>query len=103
MASATSEGARASEAVGGGGGRFGAKARSARATEGLGEGFEAFLALLEPLFGVLFGCLYLECSLEGLLEAPGFDLASILKGLGLVWEGFGGPELVFFRFRNPLA
>ena len=35
----TSEGAGASEAVGGGGGRFGAKARSARATEGLGEGF----------------------------------------------------------------
>ena len=29
----TSEGAKASEAVGGGGGRFGAKARSARATE----------------------------------------------------------------------
>ena len=38
---ATSEGAKASdsEAIGGGGGRFGAKARSARATEGLGEGF----------------------------------------------------------------
>ena len=35
---ATSEGAKASEAVGGGGGRFGAKARSARATEGLGWG-----------------------------------------------------------------
>ena len=35
---ATSEGAGASEAVGGGGGRFGAKARSARATEGLGWG-----------------------------------------------------------------
>ena len=34
----TSEGAKASEAVGGGGGYFGAKARSARATEGLGEG-----------------------------------------------------------------
>ena len=34
---ATSEGAGASEAVGGGGGRFGAKAGSARATERLGE------------------------------------------------------------------
>ena len=74
-----------------------------RVLEGFGEGFGAFLALFEALFGVLFGCLYLECSLEGLLEAPGFDLASILKGLGLVWEGFGGPEFVFFRFRNPLA
>ena len=74
-----------------------------RVMGGFGEGVGAFLALFEPLFGVLFGCLYLECSLEGLLEAPGFDLASILKGLGLVWEGFGGPELVFFRFRNPLA
>ena len=30
-----------------------------------------------------------ECSLEGLLEAPGLDFGSILRGLGGSGEGLG--------------
>ena len=39
-------------------------------------------------FGPIFGCLYFECSPKGVLEAPGLDFGSILKGLGGVWGGF---------------
>lgn len=37
---------------------------------------------IRSILKIIFGCLYLDCSLEGLLEPPGFDVASILKGLG---------------------
>ena len=42
-----------------------------RVLGGFWEGFGAFLASLGPFLGVVFRCLYLECPLEGLLEAPG--------------------------------
>ena len=42
------------------------------------------LALLGSLFGILFWCFYLQCSPKGLLEAPGIDFGSILKGLARV-------------------
>ena len=53
------------------------------------------LAPLEPFFGVLFGCLYLECSLEGLLGPPGLDFGSIWRGLGRVWGGFWTSKIVY--------
>ena len=42
------------------------------------------LAPLGSLFGILFWCFYLQCSPKGLLEAPGIDFGSILKGLARV-------------------
>ena len=60
------------------------------------------LAPLGSLLGILFWCFYLQCSPKGLLEAPGIDFGSILKGLarvlGWVWEGFGD----FFKFLGSL-
>ena len=67
---------------------------------GFGEGFGRGLGGVWRLcgaswaaFGSIFWCLYLECSPKGLLEPPGLDFGSILKGLegvrGGVWEGFG--------------
>ena len=40
-------------------------------------------------FGLIFWCLYFECSPKGVLEAPELDFDSILRGLGGVWEDFG--------------
>ena len=60
------------------------------------------LASLGSFFGIFFRCFYLQCSPKGLLEAPGIDFGSILKGLarvlGWVWEGFGD----FFKFLGSL-
>ena len=42
------------------------------------------LASLGSLFGIIFWCFYLQCSPKGLLEAPGIDFGSILKGLARV-------------------
>ena len=52
--------------------------------EVLGGGWR-LLASCRPLFGVVFGCLYLECSLEGLVESPGRDFEGFGRGLGRVW------------------
>ena len=70
---------------------------------GFWEGFGAFLASFGAFSGIIFGCLYLECPLEGLLEAPGTILArfwGVWEGsgedFGRVLGGFGVTKLVFF-------
>ena len=69
---------------------------------GFGEGFGRILggiwrllALLGSFLGVIFRCLYLECSLEGLLGPPGLDFGSIWRGLGRVWGGFWTSKIVY--------
>ena len=68
--------------------------------EGLGrvwgrfwEGVGGFLAPLGKLFSVIFGCLDLECALEGLLETSGLVSGGVRedfgRGLGGFWVGFG--------------
>ncbi len=47
---------------------------------GVEEGFGGSLVPLERLFALIFSCLYLECSPEGLFEPSGIDFASILGG-----------------------
>ena len=56
--------------------------------EGLGgfwgwfwEGFGGSLAPLGQFFGLFFGCLHWECSLEGLLQPSRVDFGSILRAL----------------------
>ena len=51
------------------------------------------LAALGPHIGIIFGCLNLDCFVEGLLEAPELDFEGILEAWEGSWEGFGS----FFR------
>ena len=44
-------------------------------------GVWGFLSPLGRFSGLFFGCLHLECSLEGLLQPSGVDFGSILKAL----------------------
>ena len=67
---------------------------------GFGEGFlrrfGGFLGLLGMVFGIIFACLYLECSLEGILEAPGRDFVRIAQDLGGVFEKVWGVKFDVF-------
>ena len=57
--------------------------------EGFWGGFEGPLAPLGGFLGIIFGCLYWECSPKGLLEGSGRVLGSILEGLGGILGRFG--------------
>ena len=56
---------------------------------GVGKGVEAFLASLAPFFGVIFGGLYLDSPLEGLLEAQGLVWGRFSEGFSLVYDRLG--------------
>ena len=52
--------------------------------EGFGGSWRLLAHFWASFFGIRFWCFYLQCSPKGLLEAPGIDFGSILKGLARV-------------------
>ena len=55
------------------------------------------LAALGPHIGIIFGCLNLDCFVEGLLEAPELDFEGIWESLGGILGGFWERLGSFFR------
>ena len=52
---------------------------------------------LGPHIGIIFGCLNLDCFVEGLLEAPELDFEGIWESLGGILGGFWERLGNFFR------
>jgi len=68
--------------------------------DGLGSVFGGvwrLLVALGPHLGIIFGCLNLDCFVEGLLEAPELDFEWILESLGGILGGFLESFGSFFR------